>query len=475
MDALFTCRLSSRRECYEKVTGHTVYAKSFCKTRWCENEEAAKTAAEIWEKYKGFIKHLKGLKKSQQPTCKSYLGLIGVVEDPLMVAKFKFVETVSWKLNEFLRGFQNDKPMLPFLSEELGSILRWCMGKFVLKDVLAKADKVPLLIKIDVDDSNLLKPDNLVDTGYAAKEELIRYKQQNPDKTSIILKFKKQAKIMLQKRCSHFMAKSPFKYAIVRLVVCFDPKFMVSYPDIAEKSFDHLVQKLLLLKKLPSTTFGDTSNMQFDKMMREIIPSENEKFLAFKKFDQRLDTFLVPYTVCSDYMAVFQVFQVICLLFHGQAAIERGFSVNKEHLADNLKEESLIALRFLDDYITSSEETPHRIKITNQLFSSCKGARGRYHLYLAEEKKKKQSGERDLKRKALQEELKEIASKKVKLLSSIDADTTRVEKLSIEAELNEDFSMLHMANSLRGVITKNKQKLTELEENEANLKKEKKL
>ena len=108
---------------------------------------------------------------------------------------------------------------------------------------------------------------------------------------------------------------------------------------------------------------------------------------------------------------------------------------------------------------------PHGIKVTNQLLSSCKGARGRYHLYLEEEKKKKQSGERDLKRKALQEELKEIASKKVKLLSSIDADTTRVEKLSIEAEQNEDFSMLHMANSLRGVIKKNKQKLTELEEN----------
>ena len=104
----------SRRECYEKVTGHTVYAKSFCKTRWCENEEAAKTAAEIWEKYKGFIKHLKGLKESQQPTCKSYLGLIGVVEDPLMIAKFKFVETVSWKLNEFLRGFRMTSLCYPF-------------------------------------------------------------------------------------------------------------------------------------------------------------------------------------------------------------------------------------------------------------------------------------------------------------------------------------------------------------------------
>ena len=88
---------------------------------------------------------------------------------------------------------------------------------------------------------------------------------------------------MLQKLCSHFMAKSPLKYAIVRLAVCFDPKFMVSYPDIAEKNFDHLVQKLLLLKKLPSTTFGETSNMQFGKMMREINPIRKREVLGIQE------------------------------------------------------------------------------------------------------------------------------------------------------------------------------------------------
>ena len=49
------------------------------------------------------------LPKSKQPkNNKSYDGLVSVVSDPLLRAKFKFVEMLSWKFNKFLRGFQTD-------------------------------------------------------------------------------------------------------------------------------------------------------------------------------------------------------------------------------------------------------------------------------------------------------------------------------------------------------------------------------
>ena len=174
------------------------------------------------------------------------------------------VESVSWKLNEFLRGFQNEKPMLPFICEELGGLLRWCLDKFVLKDVLAKADSVKKLIKIDVEDSNMLKPDKFINIGYAAIEVVMKYmeKSDKPSNLSHVHHFYKQAKKMLQKICTHFMSKSPLKIAVVRLAVCFDTKFMASYPDIARDKFSLLLQKLHAQKRLPSSNFAETCKVQ---------------------------------------------------------------------------------------------------------------------------------------------------------------------------------------------------------------------
>ena len=95
----------------------------------------------------------------------------------------------------------------------------------------------------------------------------------------------------------------------------------------AENKFTFLLQKLLALKRLPSVK----------------ISLEYEKFQLFDKFKDRVDVFLGNYLSAEKYCHVFQVFQLICTLSHGQSFIERGFNINKEHLVDNLEEESLIA------------------------------------------------------------------------------------------------------------------------------------
>ena len=47
------------------------------------------------------------------------MNLQEAIKDPLLQAKFKFVEFISQKLNLFIRGFQTDQPMVPFLSGTL--------------------------------------------------------------------------------------------------------------------------------------------------------------------------------------------------------------------------------------------------------------------------------------------------------------------------------------------------------------------
>ena len=130
-----------------RLTESKIYPLPYCKTRWCENENTAPGAAEIWSFYWKVLVHLMSLQRSKQPNA-----------NPLLCAKLKFVEKVSWKLNTFLRHFQTDNPMVPFLYFSLEDLLRWLMEKFVLKDTLEKADTARKLLKIRPKDVNIQKP-----------------------------------------------------------------------------------------------------------------------------------------------------------------------------------------------------------------------------------------------------------------------------------------------------------------------------
>ena len=151
--------------------------------------------------------------------------------------------------------------------------------------------------------------------------------------------------------------------------------------------------------------------------------------------------FSVPYLDLKYYEAVYYVFQIICILYHGQAAVERAFNVNKEHL------------------------------VANDLISSYKDARAKYQVTLNEQQKNKKIIEQDIKRKCSTDQLKEIYSKKQKIMS-VDRCSILSDELCSKAEEKKDFPLLRMANSQKGIIKQNKEKLCKLQE-EAVLKKDK--
>ena len=63
----------------------------------------------------------------QPKNSKSYDGLITVVTYPLVCSKLKFAGVLLWKFNRFLRGFQTDNHMVPFLYFTLEKLLRWLL------------------------------------------------------------------------------------------------------------------------------------------------------------------------------------------------------------------------------------------------------------------------------------------------------------------------------------------------------------
>ena len=80
---------------------------------------------------------------------------------------------------------------------------------------------------------------------------------------------------------------------------------------------------------------------------------------------------------------------MILYLNHGQADIERGFSVNKNLLKDNIKEASLNQSTFHLRSYDSKNNKPETLVMTKGLLKSVKSAATRYDEYLSDQKKEK--------------------------------------------------------------------------------------
>ena len=109
------------------------------------------------------------LKKSQQPNIKnrSFQYLKSMIHDPLLPTKLKFFEMVSSKHTAFLRGFQTNKPMVPFIADTLGDLVSDFFGRIILKDVLKKKSNLYNLVQINPWDKNIRKNPKSVDIGLA--------------------------------------------------------------------------------------------------------------------------------------------------------------------------------------------------------------------------------------------------------------------------------------------------------------------
>ena len=145
----------------DNISESTDYPAKFCGQHWCENEKCAEKAESLIKGYQKFVTHVFILRKNQQPDSKSKSFIVlkkmikKMIHDTLISAKLKFFETVSHKLNSFLRGFQTDSPMAPFFADALGGIVRYLLERIILKDVLHKATNLYHLVQIDPSDKNI--------------------------------------------------------------------------------------------------------------------------------------------------------------------------------------------------------------------------------------------------------------------------------------------------------------------------------
>ena len=119
----------------------------------------------------------------------------------------------------------------------------------------------------------------------------------------------------------------------------------------------------------------------------------------------------------EEFKDLWHTLQLLLTLSHSQAAVETGFSVNKEVLAPNMQEVSLQAIRLIHSSMLAQETSVADFVISEELLSSCNHASNRYKMYLMDKQREKEDNEKGRKRKALQDELVVAKKKKLELES----------------------------------------------------------
>jgi hypothetical protein len=280
----------ARRSDYVAITGSNVFPKKFCLIRWTENVAVTTRAMSILTHVRKYVQHVE--KTPKCPTSESFKRVQTACVDPLLEAKLSFFSTVSSIVEPFLQKYQTSQPMIPFLYDDLNSVLHSLMSRLVKPEKLQDALKSLSLWTSQESNSFLCHVKN-VDLGVAATSALQNAKCGDQAR----LAFRIECQTFLVDMVKKIIERSPLVYKLVRFVSCLSPMKMLDSREICEKRMRLLVQTLFDKRRLPSTT-ADAAKSQYSSLLSAAHGKWNDKFTNFSLAAHRVDTFFAgSYTV----------------------------------------------------------------------------------------------------------------------------------------------------------------------------------
>ena len=366
----------ARREDYTKMTGSQVFPLQFCGHRWLEDKRVPERAVEMWPSLTTNITEILKKPKSQVPTSSSFSTVKSAVLNKLTTAKLEFFMSIAAAMRPYLQTFQSDGPLLPFITPVLETLLQILMGKFIVKRaVLEGANSAYKIAKLNVLDSATHVAPSEVDIGFTAKTTLEKVYKEKKISQLQVLEFRKECESMLATTVAKIQERSPLKYNFARKLASLDPRVMVSNPDQAIKMFQEVLQRLIETRWKTSEE-ADTVLVEYRKLVSDAKRYHLDKFSSFKITTDRSDSFLFEVLQNqNESQQLWITMQLILTLSHGQATVERGFSVNKEVLAPNLQETSLVAMRLVHSSMQAAKCKVADFVVNDALLSSCAHAR----------------------------------------------------------------------------------------------------
>ncbi|XP_070378833.1 uncharacterized protein [Dermacentor albipictus] len=305
-------------------------------------------------------------------------------------------------LKPFLTEYQTDQPMVFFLARDLETVVRKLLTKFLKCSVLSSAKGATGLLMVDIESTENHTPLEKVDVGHAAEQTVRKTKASQKD----VFQFRMECKRFFISVTKKVLERSPLRFPIVRNLSSLDPRQMCTKPDECLASFRRVLDALI--------TAGRMSEHQRDTVLgeyTEFLQEEMHNLRMFEKNVNRLDEFLTELmqfnSSCGE---LWKVVKLLLVLSHGQATVERGFSVNRQVAVQNLKDLSYISQRIVCDAVDKAGGVLN-VPITKELRTAVSAARQQYAAYLEAEKKKQCDDVRESKRRCIDKEIDAMKKK----------------------------------------------------------------
>ena len=418
----------------------------------------------MWPNIKKYVSSFRATPK-KAPQTAPYATIKEACKDPLTVTKLEFFISVAKQLEPFLLMFQTDAPMAPFLGQSLKDLLLTLMGRFIKKDVLEQADSYPKLAAIDPCDKKKQVHCKHVEFGFAARRSLKSVTDNKTISELAVLTFKTDCVQLLSAMTAKLIERCPLKYPLVTYISSLNPPKMISSASDVTAKFEKILQ-ILMNGNWRSAVECDELLSKYKAFLVQMKQDHAVNFRDLTPDSRRLDTFLGNYMQDHiQFVKLCDIFKMLLTISHGQASVERGYSVNKDLLIENLHEKTVVALRTVHDSISTLEYYFTKLPLTPAMKRHVMSVRIRYGQYLDEQKRESLNEQQRKKRKGVQLSIREAERKKSKVDTSIDILGKEADDLAKSAEAKHNFTLLTKSNALRLKVAQQLEKeLKELKE-----------
>ncbi|KAK5900192.1 hypothetical protein CesoFtcFv8_009591 [Champsocephalus esox] len=391
----------ARREDFVTATGCNTVMLKFCRVRWIENVTVSDRALKFWPYVTTYVE-LVNKGDLPDPKVKSFEAVKKSSKDPLFIPKVMIFNSIAREIKPFLTLYQTDKPMLPFFSEDLFQLMKGLMGRFFKEEPMKEATTVLKLLHMPLQDSRDATQINL---GFSAETCLKQLRSINKVSERQALELRMECKTFLIKLLEKLQNKAPVNQQLVRSMRCLDPRYMAESKEVCLAQMKRILHHLVGANHVEESVCDDILR-EFSEFCDFAALQAN--FREFEPITDRVDTLLHSTMGANKaFSKVWHVVKMLLVLSHGQASVERRFSINKELIVENQKEASLVAQRLIVGHIRSVGGVTN-VQLTKELLISVSGARQRYHSYLDDQKRANAKEKGVQKRKALADELDEL-------------------------------------------------------------------
>ncbi|XP_063216597.1 uncharacterized protein LOC134527657 [Bacillus rossius redtenbacheri] len=345
-------------------------------SRWLTLEGAASRLIEQWEALKKYFLSYVPKKRNSLGKSNNYKRILSLLKKPTIKAELLFVCSSARVFTRFTGAFQKEEPMIHVMHDELETLAKILLGK-VCK---------PELIQTVGVSEDLLKTENLHPAQKIHVEKEILTEISKVDER-FQLEFLAGVKNHYVEAVTHVIRKSPLILKpLLKNCRCLQPEERVLHRSCRDI--------VALAKGLPIVI---DESILLDEW--KLLQCEKESVCGGRIDDYWALFFVLKNSIGDDkYPNVAKVVKSVLALSHGNADLERGFSLSSHILTQDkasMSERTLNAAMTVKSAIMKMYHSkPDLVPITRELLAMARVAHSSYLSHLQNEKALKEEAAR---------------------------------------------------------------------------------